>query len=107
MATAEVEVVSFGNHTSADRRSLHEFVAFHWTHYHGDPRYVPLLDYEYLGSRLLGVTGFFEPRNLFFTHGETRFFLARIDGRIAGRCNAFVNARHNAHANDRTGFFGN
>ena len=107
MRAADVEVVSFGNQSPADRRQLQQFVAFHWTHYRGEPRYVPLLDYEYLGSRVLGITGFFEPRNLFFAHGDARFFLALQDGQIVGRCNAFVNARHNAHAGDRTGFFGN
>ena len=101
------EIISFGNHTPADRAYLKCFVAFHWTHYHEEPRYVPLLDYEYLGSRLLGVTGFFEPRNPFFAHGDARFFLAMRDGEVVGRCNAFVNAHHNAHAKDRTGFFGN
>jgi hypothetical protein len=101
------EIVSFGYGSSADRRQLKRFVAFHWTHYRGDARYVPLLDYEYLGSRLLGITGFFEKRNQFFSHGDTRFFLALRDGRIVGRCNAFVNHHHNAHRHDRTGFFGN
>jgi hypothetical protein len=107
MRAADVDIVSFGNQSPTDGRHLQQFVAFHWAHYRGEPRYVPLLDYEYLGSRVLGITGFFEPRNLFFTHGHTRFFLAWRDGRIVGRCNAFVNARHNAHAGDRTGFFGN
>jgi hypothetical protein len=107
MRPADVEVVSFGNQSAADRRQLKEFVAFHWGHYRGERRYVPLLDYEYLGSRVLGITGFFEPRNLFFTHGHTRFFLALRNSQIVGRCNAFVNTRHNAHAGDRTGFFGN
>lgn len=101
------EVVSFGYRTAADRRQLKRFVAFHWTHYRGDPRYVPLLDYEYLGSRLLGITGFFEPRNLFFAHGDARFFLALRNGTVVGRCNAFVNHAHNAHAGESTGFFGN
>jgi len=101
------EIVSFGYRSAADRRQLGQFVAFHWSHYRGDPRYVPLLDYEYLGSRLLGITGFFEARNLFFSHGDARFFLAVRDGSIVGRCNAFVNHHHNAHVDDRTGFFGN
>jgi hypothetical protein len=104
---AQSEIVSFGFRSAADRRQLKRFVTFHWTHYRGDPRYVPLLDYEYLGSRLLGVTGFFEARNLFFTHGDARFFLALRDGHIVGRCNAFVNHHHNANAHDQTGFFGN
>jgi hypothetical protein len=101
------EIVSFGYRSATDRRQLKQFVGFHWTHYRDDPRYVPLLDYEYLGSRLLGITGFFEARNLFFSHGDTRFFLAMRDGNIVGRCNAFVNHRHNSHTDDRTGFFGN
>ena len=105
--TAWPEIVSFGYRSAADRRQLKRFVAFHWSHYHGDRRYVPLLDYEYLGSRLLGITGFFEARNSFFAHGDARFFLAVRDGQVVGRCNAFVNHRHNAHAGDRTGFFGN
>jgi len=101
-----VRIASFGYRSAYDRRQLKRFVAFHWTHYLGDPRYVPLLDYEYLGSRLLGITGFFEARNLFFDHGDARFFLALEEERIVGRCTAFVNDRHNAHAGDRTGFFG-
>jgi len=101
------EIVSFGYRSATDRRQLKRFVAFHWTHYRDDPRYVPLLDYEYLGSRLLGITGFFEARNLFFSHGDTCFFLAIRDGNIVGRCNAFVNHLHNSHVEDRTGFFGN
>jgi hypothetical protein len=105
--TQSPEVISFGNRSAADRRELQRFVLFHWTHYQDDVRYVPLLDYEYLGSRPLGITGFFEARNLFFTHGDVRFFLALHDGRIVGRCNAFVNRLHNAHARDRAGFFGN
>lgn len=104
---AHNEIVSFGYRSPADREHLKQFVAFHWTHYQNDARYVPLLDAEYLGSRLLGITGFFEPRNLFFAHGDARFFLARRNGQIVGRCNAFVNHRHNEHAQDRTGFFGN
>jgi hypothetical protein len=107
VAAADVEISSFGNSSPADRAQLEPFVEFHWTHYRGEPQYVPLLDYEYLGSRLLGITGFFEPRNLFFRHGRSQFFLARRDGRVVGRCNAFVNERHNMHAGDRTGFFGN
>jgi hypothetical protein len=80
--TQSPEVISFGNRSAADRREQQRFVAFHWTHYQDDVRYVPLLDYEYLGSRLLGITGFFEARHLFFTHGDARFVLALHDGRV-------------------------
>jgi hypothetical protein len=106
MSDPLTEVQSFGYRSHEDRIQLRRFVAFHWTHYRHDPGYVPLLDYEYLGSRVLGITGFFEARNRFFTHGDARFFLVLRDGEVVGRCTAFVNAHHNCHARDRTGFFG-
>ena len=44
--TGRPEIVSFGYRSAADRRQLKRFVAFHWTHYRDDPRYVPLLDFD-------------------------------------------------------------
>lgn len=106
MGSSEIVITEFSNQTKADRRLLKRFVDFHWRHYRNDPQYVPLLDYEYLGFKLLGMTGFFEPRNLFLKHAEMRFFLAEQNGEIVGRCNAFVNHNHNKHWNDKIGFFG-
>jgi len=85
---------------------LKDFVNYHWELYKDDPQYIPLLDYEYLGFKLIGMTGFFEQRNLFFKHAEMRFFMVYQNGKIVGRCNAFVNHRHNEHWNEKTGFFG-
>jgi hypothetical protein len=101
-----VEIVHFGCATREDRKFLRQFVDFHWSHYEKDPEYVPLLDYEYLGFSLIGMRGFFEPANLFFKHADMRFFLAKQDGQVVGRCNAFVNHNHNRHWNDKVGFFG-
>jgi len=101
-----LSIQEFGNQDAGDRARLREFVDFHWSHYAGDDRYVPLLDYEYLGSRVFGITGFFEPRNLFFRHAAIRFFLAWRGGVPVGRCCAFVNHAHNRHWQDRVGFFG-
>jgi hypothetical protein len=103
---APVEIVHFGCETREDRKFLRQFVDFHWSHYEKDPPYVPLLDYEYLGFSLIGMRGFFEPANLFFKHAVMRFFLAKQDGQVVGRCNAFVNHNHNRHWNDKVGFFG-
>jgi hypothetical protein len=100
------ELVSFANKTKAERKLLKKFVDFHWKLYKNDPQYVPLLDYEYLGFKLIGMTGFFEPKNLFFKHAEMRFFIVYKNGKMVGRCNAFVNHRHNEHWKDRIGFFG-
>jgi hypothetical protein len=100
------ECLSFGNQSAAERTLLKRFVNFHWNLYRDHPNYVPLLDYEYLGFKLIGMTGFFEPRNLFFKHASMRFFMVQKAGKIVGRCNAFVNTRHNEHWHDKTGFFG-
>lgn len=105
-AAEAVSIVAFNNQTRADRKLLKKFVAFHWTHYQHDPQYVPLLDYEYLGFKLLGIKGFFETDNLFYKHSEMCFFLAFENDQLVGRCNAFVNHRHNEKWQDKVGFFG-
>ncbi len=102
----EIEIVVFGNQTRQDKKLLKKFVGYHWKHYKDEPQYIPLLDYEYLGFKLFGVRGFFEPRNLFFKHAEMKFFLAFRENEIVGRCNAFVNHNHNKRWKDRVGFFG-
>ncbi len=101
-----VKITSFSNQSKQDRELLKKFVDFHWQHYKNDPQYVPLLDWEYLGFPLIGMVGFFEPKNLFFKHAAMRFFIAERDGKMLGRCNAFVNYNHNKHWNDKVGFFG-
>ena len=102
----DIDIVSFSNQTKSDKKLLKKFVDFHWKHYRHDSKYIPLLDYEYLGFKLLGIKGFFEADNLFFKHAEMIFFLAYRNGEIVGRCAAFVNENHNKHWNDKVGFFG-
>ncbi len=104
--SGNIQIFAFDNITRQDKTNLKKFVDFHWAHYENDPQYVPLLDFEYLGFHLIGMTGFFEPANLFFKHGRMKFFLAYRDGEVVGRCNAFVNDNHNKHWNEKTGFFG-
>lgn len=106
MTSSELSVLSFSNQTKEDKKKLKQFVKFHWSHYRNDPGYIPLLNYEYLGLGLIGMTGFFEPKDLFYNHAEIRFFMAEQNNTILGHCAAFVNHRHNAHWNDQTGFFG-
>jgi hypothetical protein len=101
-----ITIQQFGNQSKRDKALLERFVDFHWQHYAQDPYYIPLLDYEYLGLGLLGITGFFEPENPFFEHTDMVFFIAEKDGKMVGRCNAFVNHNHNRHWNDKVGFFG-
>ena len=106
MSHSDIQVREFSFQTPGYKRLLKKFIDFHWQHYKNDEQYVPLLDYEYLGFRLIDMTGFFEPRNLFFKHAEMAFFIAEKNGEMIGRCNAFVNHRYNEHWNEKTGFMG-
>jgi hypothetical protein len=101
-----VRIISFSNESRQDKKRLKEFVNFHWHHYRGDSGYVPLLNYEYTGFKPLGIKGFFETDNFFFSHAEMRFFMAYRGDQAVGRCNAFINRNHNAYWNDRIAFFG-
>lgn len=106
MSKEKIEILQFSNDTKEGRKLLKPFLMFHWTHYQGIPQFIPLLNYEYLGFRMLGITGWLEARHVFFKHAEANFFLAVRNGKIVGRTDAFVNHHHNEHANDKTGFFG-
>ncbi len=106
MPENDIKIISFTNQTLQDKKYFKHFVDFHWEHYKEEPNYVPLLDYEYLGFKLIGMTGFFEAKNLFFKHANMRFFIALKGDKIVGRCNAFINYNHNKHWNDKVGFFG-
>jgi len=101
-----IRIESFSNQSKEDLQRLKKFVDLHWDYYRTDPRYVPLLDYEYLGSKLLGITGFFEADNLFFRRAAAQFFIAYRDNKPVGRCVAFINRAHEKHWQDGAGFFG-
>ena len=102
----DITIITVSNQQKNWKKQLKEFVHFHWKHYENDPQYIPLLDYEYLGFKLIGIKGFFEPDNLFFKHAEMIFFMAISNNKIVGRCNAFVNFNHNKKWDDKVGFFG-
>lgn len=101
-----IRIESFTFSNPEFRKKIRAFVAFHRKLYAGHPFYIPILDYEYLGFRLIGITGFLEPRHLFYKHAEIRFFMAEDGGEIVGRCAAFVNHHHNQKWRDKVGFFG-
>lgn len=101
-----IRIISISNQNKNWKKVLKRFIDFHWKHYKNDPNYIPLLDYEYLGLKLIGLKGFFEPDNLFFKHAEMVFFLALKNEKVVGRCNVFINHSHNKYWKDKVGFFG-
>jgi hypothetical protein len=83
----------------ANSRDLNNFVLFPWSIYRGDPNWVPPLIGD-TKSMLL------PKKHPFHQHADVALFLARKQGRIAGRIAAIVNHRHNEFQEEKTGFFG-
>jgi len=80
-------------------RDLERFIAFPYDLYRGDPRWVPQLRAD--------VRTLLSPaRNPFFQHAVAQCFLARTDGRVAGRVAAIQNDAHTREHRDRVGFYG-
>jgi len=90
--SVEVTAVSGGRDRTA-------FIDLPFRLHASHPLWVPPLKLE---RRL-----FLSPRaNAFFKHGEAAYFIARRDGRPAGRISAHVNHAFNDHRGARWGWFG-
>lgn len=81
-------------------RDLHRFISFPYTHYKGNPYWVPPLrvdQKETLSRR----------KNPFFEHGRIQLFLAtNSKGIVTGRIAGIYNGMHLKTHNDDAGFFG-
>jgi GNAT superfamily N-acetyltransferase len=77
---------------------MREFIRFPMHLYAGDPLYVPHLISE--------RRRFFSPKNPLFRFTEATYFLARQDGRLAGRVTAHISSRQNERTDEPTGCFG-
>jgi GNAT superfamily N-acetyltransferase len=81
------------------RRDLRSFIDLPFRLYRDAPLWVPPLKLErrlFLSRRM----------NAFFTHGEAEYFLARREGRVAGRISAQVNHAFNDYQGKSWGWFG-
>ncbi len=83
----------------AGRRDLREFVELPYRLHSTSPVWVPPLRLE----RRLFLSRRF---NAFFTHGDAQLFLARRDGRVAGRISAHYDRAFNEFHSNRWGMFG-
>ena len=81
-----------------DRRSRKAFLNLPFVLYRDDPNWVPPLRQAH--AKL------FAGKMAFFNHAEMALFLAERGGKAVGRIAAIHNTAHNAHYNDRVGFFG-
>jgi GNAT superfamily N-acetyltransferase len=85
---------------------IHEFVAFHWKHYHGDPHWVPQLDADLLGNRLLGIKGLLTPEHPYHRTATVTHFMAHRGDEPVGRISVAINDRFNEYYATKIAFFG-
>ena len=98
-----VVLVDFG---LDNRKLLKQFARFPWRHYSLSEKYIPQLNAELLGSRLLGVKGLFTKEHPYHKHAKVRHWLAYENGKIVGRISASVNSVYNDHHKTQIGNFG-
>ncbi|GAB4181994.1 MAG: hypothetical protein Kow00108_18830 [Calditrichia bacterium] len=104
---SSVKIEQFDFNSKNFKRKLKQFVLFQRNLFKGNPNYVPILNYEYTGLKIAGITGFLEPKHHFNRYATLKFFTAKnSEDQIIGRCVAFINPRHNEKWNDKVGFFG-
>ena len=80
-------------------RELKEFIDLPYRLHASQPLWVPPLRLErrlFLNRKM----------NAYFTHGEAEYFLARRDGRVAGRISAQVNHAFNEYQKKNWGWYG-
>jgi ribosomal protein S18 acetylase RimI-like enzyme len=81
------------------RRELRQFIRFPYRLYKDDPNWVAPLRSEQWAQ--------FDPeKNPMLDHCDTQFFLLKEDGRVIGRCSAFVDHLAVEHWGERIGLFG-
>lgn len=85
---------------------MRDFVAFHWRHYRGNRTWVPQLDGDLLGHRLLGLQGLLTPRHPYHRTATATHFLASRNGSAVGRVSVLIHERFNAYYGVATAFFG-
>ena len=81
---------------------IEEFVAFHWRHYRGDTRWVPQLDADLLGNKVLGTKGLLRPEHPYHDTATVTHFLAHRDGTPVGRVSASISTMLYSHRNPET-----
>ena len=79
-------------------KDLNDFIQLPFFLYSKDPFYIPPLVKE--------MQKLFSDRNPFFLHATAQYFLAKRDGKPAGRIAAIINQRHIEYHNEKAGFFG-
>lgn len=89
-----------------DRKLLKQFARFPWKHYSLKEKYIPQLNAELLGNKVLGIKGLFTKDHPYHKHARVRHWLAYEHGKVVGRISASVNDVYNNHHKTQIGNFG-
>jgi GNAT superfamily N-acetyltransferase len=86
-------------YTVGSKKELMQFIKLPWKIYKDDPNWVPhlLMDRKKILDK---------KKNPFFEHAEAEYFLAELNGELAGRIAAIKNDLHLKYHNGNEGFFG-
>ncbi len=98
-----IQLIDFG---LDDRKALKTFVKFPYRIYRHDRNWIPRLNLEYLGNRLLGQVGMFQAEFPYHDHAKTRFFIAKENSEIVGRITASIDEDYEKFHKQRLGTFG-
>ncbi len=85
---------------------IKQFVQFHWDHYRDNQYWVPQLDADLLGNRLLGMQGLLTPEHPYHKTANATHFMAYRNGAPLGRISVVVNHRFNDYYSSKVAFFG-
>ncbi len=85
---------------------LRDFVEVPWRVHRGDPCWTPPLKADYLGNKLLGITGLLTSEHPYHRDAEVTHFLARQGSELVGSISAAINRRFNEYHHTQIGFFG-
>jgi GNAT superfamily N-acetyltransferase len=81
------------------RKALRQFIGFPYHYYHDDPLWVPPLRSEQRAQ--------YDPdKNPMLKHCETQLFLLKENGKVIGRCSAFIDRLAIEHWGEPIGLFG-
>lgn len=85
---------------------IKDFVQFHWTHYKDNRHWIPQLNADLLGNKLLGMKGLLTPEHPYHRTADATHFMASQDGKTVGRISVVMNRRFNEYYNTKIAFFG-
>ena len=89
-STIRIDAVSLKN-----RNQVKTFVRLPYEIYRNDDYWIPKLDIEYLGNRLLGQIGLLEERHPYHAEATSQLFLAYKANKLVGRISASIDRKFN------------